>query len=66
MDGRGRAEATALVLGKNLVKARRSAPKLCALVGAWLLLHARLSHKPPAFRSVHAEKMGHASELPQL
>jgi hypothetical protein len=26
----------------------------------------RLSHKPPGFRSVRAEKMGHAPELPQL
>jgi hypothetical protein len=26
----------------------------------------RLSRKPSAFRSVHAEKMGHAPELPQL
>lgn len=26
----------------------------------------RLSHKPPAFRSVRVEKMGHAPELPHL
>ena len=26
----------------------------------------RLSHKPPAFQSVCAEKMGHAPELPHL
>jgi hypothetical protein len=34
--------------------------------GMGLPLHARLSHKPPAFRSIRREKKGHAPELPHL